>query len=84
MNLNNLDVKMRRAITHILVTENGERISEGSGFCFLPTGEVLTAAHTVAGPEDNPGAGPTIIKAAPGFRRRAAMRATTSSGLRLR
>jgi hypothetical protein len=49
MDLNNLYVKIRRAIAHIIVTQDGETISEGSGFCFLPTGEIVTAAHTVAG-----------------------------------
>ena len=49
MNLNDLYVKIRRATAHILVLQDGEKISEGSGFCFLPTGEVLTAAHTIAG-----------------------------------
>jgi Trypsin-like peptidase domain len=49
MNLSDLYVKIRRATAHILVLQDGEKISEGSGFCFLPTGEILTAAHTVAG-----------------------------------
>jgi hypothetical protein len=49
MNLNDLYGKIRRATAHILVLQEGEKISEGSGFCFLPTGEILTAAHTIAG-----------------------------------
>jgi hypothetical protein len=49
MNLNDLYVKIRRTIAHIVVLQEGEKISEGSGFCFLPTGEILTAAHTIAG-----------------------------------
>jgi hypothetical protein len=49
MNLNDLYAKIRRATAHILVLQEGEKISEGSGFCFLPSGEILTAAHTIAG-----------------------------------
>src|SRR4051812_1470005 len=49
MKLSDLYVKIRRTTAHILVLQDGEKISEGSGFCFLPTGEILTAAHTVAG-----------------------------------
>lgn len=49
MELNHLYTMMRRAIAHVVVTEDGEKISEGSGFSFLPTGEILTAAHTIAG-----------------------------------
>ena len=41
--------KIRRALAHVLVLKDGEAISKGSGFCFLPTGEILTAAHTAVG-----------------------------------
>lgn len=37
------------ACCHIAVTVNDELVSEGSGFAFLPSGEVLTAAHVVTG-----------------------------------
>jgi len=37
------------ACCHIVVTVSGEKVSEGSGFAFLPSGEVLTAAHVVTG-----------------------------------
>lgn len=49
MDLPNLYDKIRKSLAHVLVLENREKISEGSGFCFLPTGEVITAAHTIAG-----------------------------------
>jgi hypothetical protein len=34
---------------HISVSVSGELVSEGTGFAFLPEGEVLTAAHVVTG-----------------------------------
>jgi hypothetical protein len=47
--LPNLYDKIRRSLAHILVLKDGEVVSKGSGFCFRPTGEILTAAHTAIG-----------------------------------
>ncbi len=49
MDLKSLYGKIVETTAHVLVLRNGEVISKGSGFCFRPTGEILTAAHTVAG-----------------------------------
>lgn len=39
--------KIQRATCSITVFDENEKISAGTGFCFLPTGEVLTAGHVV-------------------------------------
>ena len=45
----NLYQLISAACCHIAVTVNDELVSEGSGFSFLPSGQVLTAAHVVTG-----------------------------------
>lgn len=40
---------IERTIAHIVVFDDGEVISEGTGFAFTSDGAVLTAAHVVAG-----------------------------------
>lgn len=49
MNLRGLYTRINSALAHVLVLKGQEVISTGSGFCFLPTGQILTAAHTIAG-----------------------------------
>lgn len=41
--------RIRNALAHVVVLKDNEVISEGTGFSFLATGEILTAAHTLAG-----------------------------------
>jgi len=41
--------KISKSCCVITVYLDDEKISEGSGFCFLPTGEIVTAAHVVTG-----------------------------------
>lgn len=41
--------RIRSSLAHIVVLKGNEVISEGTGFSFLATGEILTAAHTLAG-----------------------------------
>jgi len=41
--------KIQTATCYVTVFENDEIISDGTGFCFLPSGEVMTAAHVVTG-----------------------------------
>ena len=38
-----------KACCVITVYSEDEKISEGSGFCVFPTGEIITAAHVVTG-----------------------------------
>lgn len=45
----NLYRAIQAACCHISVELDGELISEGSGFAFLKTGQVVTAAHVVTG-----------------------------------
>lgn len=41
--------RIRNSLAHVVVLKGDEVISEGTGFSFLATGEILTAAHTLAG-----------------------------------
>lgn len=41
--------RIRSSLAHVVVLKDNEVISEGTGFSFLATGEILTAAHTLAG-----------------------------------
>lgn len=45
----NLYRAIQKACCHISVELDGDLISEGSGFAFLKTGQVITAAHVVTG-----------------------------------
>jgi len=47
--LNELYAHIQRCIAHIVVFEDNDPISTGTGFAFLPNGTMLTAAHVVGG-----------------------------------
>jgi Trypsin-like peptidase domain len=49
MDLGDLYRHIRRCIAHIVVLDNNEIISDGTGFAFTRDGAILTAAHVVAG-----------------------------------
>ena len=48
-NLGELYQHIKNCIAHIVVFDNDEPISDGTGFAFLPDGALITAAHVVAG-----------------------------------